>query len=88
MKSTWSSSDIELFKKLQGIINRGYFVDSKQLADLHNRVLGTQIKPTGCSNCNKVRFNTLLQSFNNMQEELTKQENNNEKETSTSETNT
>lgn len=88
MKSTWSSSDIELFKKLQGIINRGYFVDSKQLADLHNRVLGTQIKPTGCSNCNKVRFNTLLQSFNNMQEELKKQENNNEEETSSSETNT
>lgn len=88
MKSTWSSSDIELFKKLQGIINRGYFVDSKQLADLHNRVLGTQIKPTGCSNCNKVRFNTLLQSYNNMQEELKKQEDNNEKETSSSETNT
>lgn len=61
--TNWTDKDIELFKKLDGIISRGYYISGNELADLHNRVFGTHLKGTGCSNCNKIRFQALKKSY-------------------------
>lgn len=72
--ANWSDTDITLFKKLEGIILRGYYISGNELAELHNRVFGTNLKGTGCSSCNKIRFKALKDSYYKMMSEIEKQE--------------
>lgn len=64
--ANWSDDDIELFKKLDGIVLRGYYVSGTELAELHNRVFGTNLKPTSCCSCNRMRFKDLKKSYDNI----------------------
>lgn len=72
--ANWSDTDITLFKKLEGIILRGYYISGNELAELHNRVFNTNLKGTGCSSCNRMRFQTLKKSYEKMMSEIEKQE--------------
>lgn len=72
--ANWSDKDIELFKKLEGIVLRGYYISGNELAELHNRVFGTNLKATGCSSCNRMRFKALKDSYIKMMSEIEKQE--------------
>lgn len=72
--ANWSDKDIELFKKLEGIVLRGYYISGNELAELHNRVFGTNLKGTGCSSCNRMRFQDLKKSYIKMMSEIEKQE--------------
>lgn len=74
MKENWSSQDLEYFKKMISIVNRGYFLDSRQLCDLYNRVFETQLRPTGCSSCNRLRYNELKSSYDKITSDLAKAE--------------
>lgn len=72
--SNWSDKDIELFKKLNGIVSRGYYLSGNELAELHNRVFNSNLRPTGCTSCNKMRFQALKKSYEAMMSEIEKQE--------------
>lgn len=72
--TNWTDKDIELFKKLNGIIMRGYYISGTELADLHNRVFGTNLKPTGCTSCNKIRFQALKKSYENIINQINKED--------------
>lgn len=73
----WTDKDIELFKKLEGIVLRGYYISGNDLADIYNRVFGTNLRPTGCSSCNRMRFQDLKKSYEKIMKEM---EEGNEKE--------
>lgn len=75
--ANWSDTDIKLFKKLEGIVLRGYYISGNELAELHNRVFNTNLKGTGCSSCNKIRFQDLKKSYEKIMKEM---EEGNEKE--------
>lgn len=75
--ANWSENDIKLYKKLEGIIKRGYYISGNELADLHNRVFGTNLKGTGCASCNRMRFQDLKKSYEKIMKEM---EEGNEKE--------
>ena len=72
--ANWSENDIKLYKKLEGIIKRGYYISGNELADLHNRVFGTNLLPTSCTSCNRMRFKDLKDSYYKMMSEIEKQE--------------
>ena len=72
--ANWTDKDIELFKKLEGIVLRGYYISGNDLADLHNRVFSSNLRPTGCSSCNRMRFQALKKSYEKMMSEIEKQE--------------
>lgn len=72
--ANWTDKDIELFKKLEGIVLRGYYISGNELAELHNRVFNTILKPTGCTSCNRIRFKALKDSYYKMMSEIEKQE--------------
>lgn len=72
--ANWSENDITLFKKLESIVLRGYYISGNELAELHNKVFGTNLKGTGCSSCNKIRFKALKDSYYKMMSEIEKQE--------------
>ena len=72
--SNWSDKDIELFKKLNGIVSLGYYLSGNELAELHNRVFNSNLRPTGCTSCNKMRFQALKKSYEAMMSEIEKQE--------------
>lgn len=72
--ANWTDKDIELFKKLESIVLRGYYISGNELADLHNRVFGTNLSPTGCTSCNRMRFKDLKDSYYKMMSEIEKQE--------------
>lgn len=72
--ANWSENDIKLYKKLEGIIKRGYYISGNELADLHNRVFNSTLKGTGCASCNKIRFQALKKSYEKMMSEIEKQE--------------
>ena len=70
----WTDKDIELFKKLEGIVLRGYYISGTELADIYNRVFNSNLRPTGCSSCNRMRFKALKDSYYKMMSEIEKQE--------------
>ena len=70
----WSDDDLKLYKKLESIVLRGYYISGTELADLHNRVFNTNLKGTGCSSCNRMRFQDLKKSYEKMMSEIEKQE--------------
>lgn len=72
--ANWTDKDITLFKKLESIVLRGYYISGNELADLHNRVFGTNLKGTGCTSCNRMRFQDLKKSYIKMMSEIEKQE--------------
>ena len=72
--ANWTDKDIELFKKLEGIVLRGYYISGNELADLHNRVFNSNLRPTGCTSCNRIRFKALKDSYYKMMSEIEKQE--------------
>ena len=72
--ANWTDKDIELFKKLEGIVLRGYYISGNELAELHNRVFNTNLKATSCSSCNRMRFQDLKKSYEKMMSEIEKQE--------------
>lgn len=72
--TNWTDKDIELFKKLESIVLRGYYISGNELAELHNRVFNSNLKATGCTSCNKIRFQALKDSYIKMMSEIEKQE--------------
>lgn len=70
----WSDDDLKLYKKLDGIVSRGYYISGTELAELHNRVFGTKLSPTGCTSCNRMRFNALKKSYENLMTKLNNEE--------------
>ena len=76
MKDNWDEHDLDYFKKMIGIVNRGYYLDSKQLCELYNRVFNKDLRPTGCSSCNKLRYSELKTSYDRYVTEKVKEEKN------------
>ena len=75
----FTDEDITLLEKFNSIVRRHYYVDGKQLTDLYNKVFGTQLKPTGCANCLKIRLNELNKALNSLKDNIKKEEESYEK---------
>lgn len=55
----FTEKDKEAVKKFIQIKNRGYFVNSKTLQDVYNRVLEKNLNPTNCGSCLRARVTEL-----------------------------
>lgn len=76
--ANWNNEKIETYKIIRNIIIRGYFVKPVELYELYNSVFNKKLKPTNCSNCIKVVFSELAQSYrkylkdNNLNDDIEK----------------
>lgn len=86
-----SKEDAILISKFDEIRQKGYYVDSKQLADVYNRVLNKNVAPTNCSACCRGRVQELVDALKRQEREEQKKSqealNNNNPNNSTSEEN-
>lgn len=57
-----SNEDLEMIRKFQDIMSRGYYCDGKQVTDLHNKVLGTRLNSTNCGACIRTRIQALVEA--------------------------
>lgn len=55
----WTNEDVKMIEKFIDIKNRGYYVDSKQLQEVYNRVLEKNLPPTNCGSCLRNRVSEL-----------------------------
>lgn len=60
----WTKEDVQLVEKFIEIKNRGYYVDSRQLQNVYNRVLEKQLQPTNCGSCLRSRIQELENALN------------------------
>lgn len=71
----FTEKDKEAVKKFIQIKNRGYFVNSKTLQDVYNRVLEKNLNPTNCSACLRARVTELEKALRQWeQQEIKAQE--------------
>ena len=61
---TISAEDVNLIRKFEEILRRGYYCDGGQVTSLHNKVLGTRLSPTNCSSCIRQRISALVDALN------------------------
>ena len=55
----WTEEDITLFLKMKDAVHKGYYLHSKEVTNLYNRVLDKKLAPTNCGSCIRQRFNEL-----------------------------
>lgn len=60
----FTAEDIKLVEKFIEIRNKGYYADGKQVTDVHNRILGTNLNPTNCGSCIRNRISALETALN------------------------
>lgn len=84
-----SKEDAILIRKFDEIRQKGYYVDSKQLTDVYNRVLNKNVAPTNCSACLRGRVQELVDALKRQEREEQRKSqealNNNNPNNSTSE---
>lgn len=66
----WTSDDITMVEKFIEIKNKGYYVDSRQLNDVYNRVLEKNAPPTNCGSCMRARIQELETALNQFKKSL------------------
>lgn len=71
MTYNWTDEDIRIVEKFIEIKNKGYYCSGEQVTEVHNRVLGTNLRPTNCGSCIRQRVQALedaLNKFKSLQE--------------------
>jgi hypothetical protein len=66
----WTSDDVTMVEKFIEIKNKGYYVDSRQLNDVYNRVLEKNAPPTNCGSCMRARIQELETALNQFKKSL------------------
>lgn len=66
----WTNGDVEMVEKFIDIKNRGYYVDSRQLQNVYNRVLEKQVQPTNCGSCLRSRVQELENALNEFKKQM------------------
>ena len=66
----WTSDDVTMVEKFIEIKNKGYYVDSRQLNDVYNRVLEKNAPPTNCGSCMRSRIQELETALNQFKKSL------------------
>ena len=64
----FTEKDKEAVRKFIQIKNRGYFVNSKTLQDVYNRVLEKNLNPTNCGSCLRARVTELEKALRQWEE--------------------
>lgn len=59
MNYNFDEQTISLVEKFIQIRNKGYYVDSKQLQEVYNKVFGKKMQPTNCGSCLRGRITEL-----------------------------
>lgn len=57
-----SNEDLEMIRKFQDIMSRGYYCSGQEVTDLHNKVLGTRLNSTNCGACIRTRIQALVEA--------------------------
>ena len=70
----WNSDNINKFKKIIEIANRGSRINGGEMTEVYNSVFNKSLKPTNCSSCISQRYRETKKSYALFQEELKKQE--------------
>lgn len=69
----FTEEDKTLVKKFIQIKNRGYYVNSKTLQDVYNRVLEKNLNPTNCSACLRARVTELEKALRQWEQQEAKE---------------
>ena len=54
-----TEDDIKFVEKAIELKNKGFYIDSKQLTEVYNRVLNKRATPSNCGSCNRQRITEL-----------------------------
>lgn len=54
-----TKEDIEFIEKAVELKNKGFYIDSQQLTDHYNRILGKRVNNTTCGSCMRQRVSEL-----------------------------
>lgn len=66
----WNNEDVKMVEKFIEIKNKGFYVDSRQLQNVYNRVLEKQVQPTNCGSCLRSRVQELEDALNKFKEQM------------------
>lgn len=66
----FSDENIEKIRKFEKIKNAGYYVDSKELADVYNEVFNKRVTPTACGSCCRARISELVNALNQFEKQM------------------
>lgn len=71
---TFNKEDIELIRKFENIMQRGYYADGGQVTTVYNRVMGKNVNPTNCSSCLRGRISEMVGALNHFEAKLKAQD--------------
>lgn len=71
-----NSEDLNLIRKFEGIMQRGYYASGQEVASLYNRVLEKHVNPSNCGACIRRQIQELVEAANRFERmiELEKKE--------------
>ena len=68
----WTEEDIAFVKKAIEVKNRGLYVNSKQLTEAYNRILGKTANITNCGTCIRSRITELEKALKRYEADIEK----------------
>ena len=68
-----SEEDKVLIKKLNSILQRGYYCNSQTLKNVYNRVFETNWAGTSCSSCMRAKISELVKALRQWEQQETKE---------------
>ena len=80
----WTNDDVEFVKKAIDLRNRGYYINSEELVNRYNSILGKNHEKTNCSSCLRRMVGELQRAYEifEKQMQLNKPAENNEEKIS------
>ena len=62
--NNWTNDDIKFVEKAVELRNKGFYIDSTQLTNAYNRILGKHVANTSCGSCIRQRITELEAALN------------------------
>ena len=76
----WTNEDVKLVERFVEIRKKGFYVDSQQLTNTYNRILGKHVANTTCGSCLSQRVRELEAALNQFKRQVENIENKAESE--------
>lgn len=76
-----NSEDLNLIRKFEDIMQRGYYASGQEVASLYNRVLEKHVNPTNCGACIRRQIQELVEAANRFERMVALEEQKKQEET-------
>lgn len=76
-----NSEDLNLIRKFEDIMQRGYYASGQEVASLYNRVLEKHVNPSNCEACIRRQIQELVEAANRFERMVALEEQKKQEET-------